>query len=241
MNRQIFVGAALVASHPIIDTTASAVGIAKTGTAIGTLTGAAHTSATAAWVGLGSMKAGMFIMGVLPIIGWLLVLDGISGKEPGSPIINWYEESWRRYEAQCEMEELKAEVNLDLDHQLRAIRIPLTLAQQEDQFRALEVEHDLYLLKKEIGIQSLRQSQQGSRLSQRTLMPLNYSDFKALHTPNEGLRVRIHSTGVIGTVVSEFLHNRSNIHTLEIKPDNTSYVVFAAFSDVGLDPSMQES
>lgn len=239
MNQKIFVGAALVASHPVINTAASTVGIAQTGTAIGTLTGAAHTSATAAWIGLGSMKAGMFIMGVLPVIGWLLVLDGISGKEPGSPIIDWYEEAWRRYEAQCELEALKTEVNVDLDHQLRAIRIPLTLAQQEDQFRALEVEHDLYLLKKEMGIQNLRQSQQNSQLSQKTLMPLNYSDFKALHTPNEGLRVRIHSTGMIGTVVSEFLHNRSNVHTLEIKPDNTSYVVFATFSDVSLAASTQ--
>ena len=218
----------------MIDTTASAIGRAKTGTAIGTLTGAAHTSATAAWVGLGSMKAGMFIVGILPVIGWLLVLDSISGKEPGSPIIDWYEEAWRRYEAQCEMEALKAEVNLNLDHQLRAIQIPLTLAQQENQFRALEIEHDLYLLKKEMGIQKIRQSQQGSQFSQRTLMPLSYSDFKALHTLNEGLRVRIHSTGMIGTIISEFLHNRSNIHTLEIKPDNGSSVMFAAFSDVSL-------
>lgn len=218
----------------MIDTTASAIGRAKTGTAIGTLTGAAHTSATAAWVGLGSMKAGMFIVGILPVIGWLLVLDSISGKEPGSPIIDWYEEAWRRYEAQCEMEALKAEVNLNLDHQLRAIQIPLTLAQQENQFRALEIEHDLYLLKKEMGIQKIRQCQQGSQFSQRTLMPLSYSDFKALHTLNEGLRVRIHSTGMIGTIISEFLHNRSNIHTLEIKPDNGSSVMFAAFSDVSL-------
>ncbi|MCU0566552.1 MAG: hypothetical protein MUF49_08130 [Oculatellaceae cyanobacterium Prado106] len=54
MNNQISVGTALTLSQPILNTAASAIGIAKTGTAIGTLHGAAQASATAAWVGLGS-------------------------------------------------------------------------------------------------------------------------------------------------------------------------------------------
>lgn len=141
-----------VASNPIIYSTASAIGIAKTGTAIGTLSGAAKTSATAAWIGLGSMKAGMFMMNAFPIIGGLLILDRLCGPDHGSPIIDWYEEGWKEHEAQWEMEELKKKVKGDPDHQFTVRGTPSTLAQQESLFKSLEVEHELYLLKKSLGL-----------------------------------------------------------------------------------------
>lgn len=52
MDAKTTAGIGLVASNPIVHAAASTVGVAKTGAAIGTLHGAAHTSATAAWVGL---------------------------------------------------------------------------------------------------------------------------------------------------------------------------------------------
>ncbi len=152
MNAKTAVGIGLLASNPIIHTASSAVGIAKTGTAIGTLHGAAHTSATAAWVGLGSMKAGMFMMSAFPVIGGLLILDSLCGPDHGSPIVDWREEDWKQYEAQWEMEELKKKVKVDLDHQVVVKRSPSSLAQQEDLFRSLEIEHELYLLKKKLGL-----------------------------------------------------------------------------------------
>ncbi len=152
MDTQISVGTALVGSTPIINTTASAIGIAKTGATIGSLHGAAHASATAAWVGFGSMKVGMFMMGAFPVIGALLILDGICGRDYGSPLIDWYEEAWRQYEAQCELEEMKKTVKVDKDHQVRAKTRASSLAQLDRQFRALEVEHELYLLKKDMGL-----------------------------------------------------------------------------------------
>ena len=152
MDVKTTVGTGLVASSPIIHTAANAVGIAKTGTAIGSLHGAAHTSATAAWVGLGSMKVGMFMMNALPIVGGLLILDSLCGPDHGSPIIDWYEEGWRQYEAQCEMEELKKTVKVDADHRVIVKGSPSTLEQQESLFKGLEIEHDLYLLKKELGL-----------------------------------------------------------------------------------------
>jgi hypothetical protein len=126
MNKQTAVGIAFAASNPIINTAASAIGVAKTGVAIGTLHGAAHTSATAAWIGLGSMKAGMFLMGTLPIVGALLILDSMSGQGDGVPILDQYEEAWRQYEVRCELEDLKKEVKVDDDHQLRAKRTAVT-------------------------------------------------------------------------------------------------------------------
>ncbi|HEY9699084.1 MAG TPA: hypothetical protein V6D10_17620 [Trichocoleus sp.] len=152
INPKIAAGIALTSSQSIINTAASTIGIAKTGAAIGTLHGAAHTSATAAWVGLGSMKAGLFIMHALPVVGALLILDGISGRDHGSPIIDWYEEAWRDYEVQCELEELKQQVELDPDHQVRAKTRAASLAQLDNQFRSLEVEHELYQLKKEMKL-----------------------------------------------------------------------------------------
>ncbi len=152
MDSKTTVGIGLVASNSMIHTAASAIGIAKTGTAIGTLHGAAHTSATAAWIGLGSMKVGMFMMNAFPVIGGLLILDSLCGTDHGSPLIDWYEESWKQYEAQCEMEELKKRTKVDPDHRVIVKGKPSSLAQQESLFRSLEVEHDLYLLKKELGL-----------------------------------------------------------------------------------------
>ena len=152
MNVKTTVGTGFVASSPIIHTVANTIGVAKTGTAIGTLHGAAHANATAAWVGLGSLKVGMFMMNTLPIVGGLLILDSLCGPDHGSPIIDWYEEGWKQYEAQCEMEELKKTVKVDADHRVIVKGSPSTLKQQENLFKRLEVEHDLYLLKKELGL-----------------------------------------------------------------------------------------
>jgi len=152
MNTKIAAGIGLVASSPIIHAASSAVGIAKTGAAIGTLHGAAHTSATAAWVGLGSMKLGLFMMNAFPVIGGLLILDSLCGSDPGSPLIDWYEESWKQYEAQCELEELKKKITVDPDHRVIVKGQSSSLAQQETLFRSLEIEHDLYLLKKKLGL-----------------------------------------------------------------------------------------
>ncbi|MGB3298836.1 MAG: hypothetical protein WBA76_11245 [Phormidesmis sp.] len=152
MDAKTTAGVSLIASKLIIYTASSTFGIAKTGTAIGTLSGAAYTNATAAWVGLGSMKAGMFMMQAFPIIGGLLILDSLCGQDHGAPIIDWYEEGWKQYEAQCEMEELKKEVKIDPDHRVTVKRSPSSLAQQEALFKDLEVEHELYLLKKKLGI-----------------------------------------------------------------------------------------
>lgn len=152
MNIKTNAGAGLVASNSIIHRASSTFGVAKTGTAIGTLHGAAHANATAAWVGLGSMKMGVFMMNAFPIIGGLLILDSLCGSDYGSPLIDWYEEGWKEYEAKCEMEELKKEVKVDPDHRIIVKGKPSSLAQQESLFRSLEIEHDLYLLKKELGL-----------------------------------------------------------------------------------------
>ncbi|MBD1824386.1 hypothetical protein H6F51_18100 [Cyanobacteria bacterium FACHB-DQ100] len=48
MNKQIATGTVLALSNPIINATANAIRVAKTGTAIATSHRAAHTSATAA-------------------------------------------------------------------------------------------------------------------------------------------------------------------------------------------------
>jgi hypothetical protein len=235
MNQQIAVGLALTASNPLINAAASAVGVAKTGVAIGTLSGAAHTSATAAWIGLGSMKAGMFLMGTLPIIGTLLILDSISGGEEGSPIIDWYEESWRQYEAQCELEDLKKEVKVDYDHQLRAKRTAITRTHQEAQFQALEVEQELHLLKKKMEFGQGKGSLKAKKVvDEAALIELDYESSNVLNTPNMGLKVRIKPTGITGFIISEFFHTKLYKHMLEIKPVNGSYSIYAAFVDVDL-------
>ena len=143
-------GMGLVFSDPLIYATASAIGVAKTGTAIGTLHGAAKASATAAWIGLGSMNVGMFIMNLCPIVGGLLVLDSLCSSDYGSALVDWNEEGWKEYEAQCEMEDLKKKVKVDPDHRTVVIDSLTSLAQQESLFKSLEVEHELYLLKKEM-------------------------------------------------------------------------------------------
>lgn len=234
MNNQVAAGTTLVFSNPIINTAASAIGIAKTGTAIGTLHGAAHGSATAAWIGLGSMKVGMFMMGAFPVIGALLVLDSISGRDHGSPIIDWYEEAWRRYEIQCELEELKKTVAIDPDHQIRAKRIPATFAQQDYLFRALEVEHELYLMKKEMGIQGDQRKEDIVQSSPQLLTELDCRYFNDFHMPNLGSKVMVNATGVVGFIVSEFLHTKWNTHRLEVKPVNRSSTIYVSFSDVSL-------
>jgi hypothetical protein len=233
MNPQIAVGTTLVCSHPIINATVSAIGFAKTGTAIGPLTGAAYANATAAWVGLGSMKVGMFMMGGFPVLGALLILDGISGRDHGSPMIDWYEEAWRQYEAQWELEELKKTVQIDRDHPLRATHQPASLAQLDNQYRALEVEHELYLMRKEMGI-SDRSAAQTKRSTPRTLTALDYESFSRMHLPNVGLQVKITATGTIGVIVSEFLHTKWNTHRLEIKPIHSSRTTYVSFSEVSL-------
>ena len=152
MNPKIAVGTAFVYSTPIINATASAVGFAGTGTAIGTLTGAAHTSATAAWIGFGSMKLGMFMMGALPVVGALLILDRIAGRGEGVSIIDWREEFWKQYEAQCELEEMKKEIQANSEQQITAKTTASSPAQLENQFQSLEDEHELHLMKKELGL-----------------------------------------------------------------------------------------
>ena len=152
MDTKTTIGIGLSASNPMIHTAASTIGTAKTGTAISTLTGAAQTNATAAWVGLGSMKVGLFIMNALPVLGVFLILDSLCGPDHGSPLIDWYEEGWKEYEAQCEMEDLEKKVKVDPDHKITVTKSPSSLAQQEYLFKSLEVEHELYLLKKKLGL-----------------------------------------------------------------------------------------
>ncbi|MBD1866825.1 hypothetical protein H6F95_05805 [Cyanobacteria bacterium FACHB-471] len=98
------------------------------------------------------MKAGMFMMGAFPIIGTLLILDGISGRDYGAPLIDWEEEFWRNYEVQCELEEMKKKIQPDNSPQIQARKTPGSIAQLDSQFRALEVDHELYLLKKDMGL-----------------------------------------------------------------------------------------
>lgn len=150
MNKQSTVGTGLLFSNSIVNTAANAVGVAKTGMAIASLHGAAHSNATAAWIGFGSMQVGMIIMGVSPVLGAAMLLNSLCCQQEGSPIIDWYEESWKNYEAECELDELKKEVKVDQDHQLRAKNVAASLKQLDHQFRALEVEQELYLMKKQI-------------------------------------------------------------------------------------------
>ncbi len=151
MNTQAAIGVGLCSSGLAINAVANAIGIAKTGTAIGSLSGAAQTSAIAAWVGFGSMKVGLFAMGALPVIGGLILLDSLCGSEYGT-LIDWYEEGWKDFEAQCEMEELKKTVKVDPDHRIIIKKRPSSLAQQERMFALMEADHELYLMRKEMGL-----------------------------------------------------------------------------------------
>lgn len=151
MREQLAVGSGLLFNQPLINGAASAIGHAKTGIAIGSLSGAAQANATAAWIGFGSMKIGMFIMNALPLVGVAVLLDAISGEEYGQ-LVDWYEESWKRYEDNSELQELKKHVQPNKNYQLRAKKQPWTLQQQEQLFQCLEVENELYLLKKKMGL-----------------------------------------------------------------------------------------
>ena len=59
---------------------ASLVGTAGTGTAIGTLSGAAAYSATLAWLGFGSMAVGGLVLPALTIAGGLVVVKAWKGR-----------------------------------------------------------------------------------------------------------------------------------------------------------------
>ena len=59
---------------------ASLVGTAGTGTAIGTLSGAAAKSATLAWLGFGSMTAGTLVLPAVMLAGGYLLLKAWKGK-----------------------------------------------------------------------------------------------------------------------------------------------------------------
>ena len=61
-------------------------------------------------------------MNLCPIVGGLLVLDSLCSSDHGSALVDWHEEGWKQYEAQCEMEDLKKTVKVDLDHRIIAER-----------------------------------------------------------------------------------------------------------------------
>jgi hypothetical protein len=167
MDKQSIVGTGLVFSNSAAHAAANNFGIAKTGKAIASLHGSAHAKATAAWVGFGNMKLGMFVMGAAPIVGAVLLLDRLCGREYGQPLIDWYEEAWKSYECQCELEEMKETVEIDEDHQLRATTVVAGLAQLEDRFRALEVENEVYQMKKQVPAEKYPTSQQSQATEAR--------------------------------------------------------------------------
>ena len=59
---------------------ASLIGTAQTGTAIGTLSGAAANSATLAWLGFGSMAVGTVVLPAVMVAGGFLLLNVWKGK-----------------------------------------------------------------------------------------------------------------------------------------------------------------
>jgi stage V sporulation protein K len=136
----IGLGTVLVGSTPIIKTVASAIGVAKTGTAIGSLSGAAHASATAAWIGFGSMKVGMFMMGALPLIGGLILLSGICRRDHGIPLIDWHEEYWEDYEIDDELRDMQQRIQLNLNRPIAPEVTPASQKQVGQRLRELELE-----------------------------------------------------------------------------------------------------
>lgn len=142
----------LIFSNPILSTAANTVGIAKTGTAIGSLHGICQYNATTAWVGFGSMQVGSIMMGALPLIGVALLLNGLAGPDHGSPILDPYEEAWRDYEVTWEMEELKKNLKINPSYKDRVRCKVASFAQYEYQFKCLEIEQELYQLKQEMGL-----------------------------------------------------------------------------------------
>lgn len=105
-NAKIAIGTTLVLSQSIATTAASTVGIAKTGTAIGTLQGAAQITATTAWIGFGSMQLGMFLMTAFPLLGILVLVNEMlrfyrtesqkNGNEIDRQIANIFNENLRQ-------------------------------------------------------------------------------------------------------------------------------------------------
>jgi stage V sporulation protein K len=193
----IGLGSVLVGSAPIIKAAASAIGTAKTGAAIGSLSGAAHASATAAWIGFGSMKVGLFVMAALPVVGALILLNGIWQHEHGVPLVDWYEESWKDYEVKHELNELKAQVQRDPNHQFISRETPATFAQQERIFRALEVEAELSELKK-----TVQQDQDHQFISRETPASLAQQNriFEALEVETELYQlIQQLQEGIMGT------------------------------------------
>lgn len=148
MNNQTIAGTILTMSGPIANAAASAVGVAKTGASIGSLHGAAHASAVAAWVGLGSMNVGLFVMGAAPVIGAILVLDSICGRDYGSPMIDWYEESWRQYELLDEVEKLQLDSSLWIEPEVSLV----SQKQIDQEFLMMEIDHELESLKNQLGL-----------------------------------------------------------------------------------------
>jgi stage V sporulation protein K len=149
----IVLGSGLLLSNSIMKATATAIGTASTGTAIGSLSGAAHASATAAWIGFGSMKVGMFMMGALPLIGGLILLNGICRRDHGIPLIDWYEEYWEDYEIDDELRDLQQRIQLNLNP---PIAPEVTLVSQK------QVAQRLRELELELGIDQLQHTAQGA-------------------------------------------------------------------------------
>jgi stage V sporulation protein K len=147
----ISLGSLLLGSTPIINATASAIGIAKTGTAIGSLSGAAHTSATAAWIGFGSMKFGMFMMSALPAIGALILLNGICRRNHGVPLVDWHErywsdkeeENWSDMEVDRELDALKGKLPNNLNQPIVLNAVQESSPKIEQRLRELELELEL--------------------------------------------------------------------------------------------------
>jgi stage V sporulation protein K len=143
-KKAIALGSLLLGSTPIINATANTIGVAKTGTAISSLSGAAHTSATAAWIGFGSMKVGMFMMSVLPVIGGLILLNGICQHDHGVPIIDWYEKYWQDHEIDDELRDLQQRIQLDLNRPIVPEVTLISPSQVERRLRELESELGLH-------------------------------------------------------------------------------------------------
>jgi stage V sporulation protein K len=150
----ISIGTALLGSSMIINATAGAIGVAKTGTAIGTLSGAAQTSATAAWVGFGSMKFGLFMMNALPILGGLILLNSICRARHGISLSNWYEiedaeeAQWRSIEIQHELNTLNNQPSSTHPHSM-------------DNTHQHSIQQRLQKLEREVGCSHLQEDSEG--------------------------------------------------------------------------------
>lgn len=203
MDKQSIVGTGLVFSNSAAHAAANRYGVAKTGKAIASLHGAAHARATAAWIGFGNMKLGMFVMGVSPLIGSILLLDRLCGREYGQPLIDWYEEAWKSYECQCELEDMKETVEIDENHQLRATTVAAGLAQLDLQFRALEVENELYRMKKPVPGEKSPTSQQSQATETQPSEESSYdSSEKELLLVKKAIRLAVSSHKISKVLVN---------------------------------------